>query len=250
VPSARAPVSIPTSSRAPEDPCRELGSRPSWGALRDHAGTDALLLAAGSEPRGNGRWLRWFATPGRLYRSHGRTGRLTGGSGRLTCVAHGVGSATMRYTGSDSGGSLACLLRQGRLMHLPTAWALLPAVVGETRCLTRGDDACVYTVHWHGRPRWTPAIVVAGLAIAGGGCIGAARRSTSRSPRKRRSAWPRAARPTSTPFGASSRSRAGRRLHPPARRARACPRLETGLRRSCRPHRGRLSSGPPWRWRA
>src|SRR5204862_6127297 len=87
--------------------------------------------------------------------------------GGFTCAAHGLGAATVRYVGADSGGRFACLFRQGRLMQLPTAWALPSAVVGETQCLARGDDACVYTVHWRGRPRWTPALVAAGVAIAG-----------------------------------------------------------------------------------
>jgi len=73
----------------------------------------------------------------------------------------------MRYTGADSGGRFTCLFRQGRLMHLPTVWGLSYAVVGETQCLARGEDACVYKVHWHGRPRWTPAVVAAGVTIAG-----------------------------------------------------------------------------------
>ena len=90
-------------------------------------------------------------------------GWLTGGGGRITCAAHGLGSATLRYTGADSGGRFTCLFRQGRLMHLPTAWALPPAVVVETQCRARGGDACVYKVHWHGRPRWTPAVVALSL---------------------------------------------------------------------------------------
>ena len=139
-------------------------------ALREHTGSDdALLVASGAvgEAPGRGRWLRWFATPGLLYRSRARAGWLTGGGGRITCAAHGLGSATLRYTGADAGGRFTCLFRQGRLMHLPTAWALPPAVVVETQCRARGEDACVYKVHWHGRPRWTPAVVAAGVTIAG-----------------------------------------------------------------------------------
>src|SRR5438093_5263576 len=135
-------------------------------ALREHTGSDrALLVASGAarEAPGRGRWLRWFATPGLLYRSRAWAGWLTGGGGRIACAAHGLGSATMRYTGADYRGRFTCLFRQGRLMHLPTAWALTPAVVVETQCLARGEDACVYEVHWHGRPRWTPAVVAAAV---------------------------------------------------------------------------------------
>src|SRR5213078_203645 len=137
-------------------------------ALREHTGSDdALLVASGAarEAPGRGRWLRWFATPGLLYRSRAWAGWLTGGGGRIACAAHGLGSATMRYTGADYRGRFTCLFRQGRLMHLPTVWGLPSAVVVETQCLARGEDACVYEVHWHGRPRWTPA-VVAGDRVA------------------------------------------------------------------------------------
>ena len=139
-------------------------------ALREHTGSDdALLVASGAarEAPGRGRWLRWFATPGLLYRSRAWAGWLTGGGGRIACAAHGLGSATMRYTGADYRGRFTCLFRQGRLMHLPTVWGLPSAVVEETQCLARGEDACVYQVHWHGRPRWTPAVVAAGVTIAG-----------------------------------------------------------------------------------
>jgi len=137
-------------------------------ALREHTGSDdALLVASGAarEAPGRGRWLRWFATPGLLYRSRAWAGWLTGGGGRIACAAHGLGSATMRYTGADYRGRFTCLFRQGRLMHLPTVWGLPSAVVEETQCLARGEDACVYEVHWHGRPRWTPAVVAAGVTI-------------------------------------------------------------------------------------
>src|SRR5438876_2228786 len=139
-------------------------------ALREHTGSDdALLVASGAarEAPGRGRWVRWFATPGLLYRSRAWAGWLTGGGGRIACAAHGLGSATMRYTGADYRGRFTCLFRQGRLMHLPTVWGLPSAVVEETQCLARGEDACVYEVHWHGRPRWTPAVVAAGVTIAG-----------------------------------------------------------------------------------
>ena len=139
-------------------------------ALRKHTGSDDALLVASSavgEAPERARWLRWFATPGALYRSRDWAGWVTGAAGQITCTAHGLGSATMRYTGDDSRGRFACLFRQGRLVHLPTVWALPSAVVGETQCLARGEDACVYTVHWHGRPRWTPAIVAAGVTMAG-----------------------------------------------------------------------------------
>jgi hypothetical protein len=137
-------------------------------ALRDHVESDdaflALICATGDAPRG-ATWLPWFATPGVLYRSRARAGWITGGTGSITCTAHGIGSATMRYTGADGGGRFACLFRQARVMHLPTALALPPAIVRETQCLARGDVACTYTVHWQGRPRWTPAIVAAALAM-------------------------------------------------------------------------------------
>ena len=137
-------------------------------ALRDHLESDdaflALLGTTDDVGRGS-RWLRWFATPRALYRLRARGGSITGGTGSITCTGRGLCSATMRYVGTAT--RFACLFRQARLMHVPTAFALPPAVVRQTECLARGDDACAYTVHWHGRPHFTPAIVAAVLTIAG-----------------------------------------------------------------------------------
>ena len=137
-------------------------------ALRDQLESDdaflGLLGTTDDVPRG-APWLRWFATPGFLYRSRARGEWITGGTGSITCTGRGLCSATMRYAGT--GGRFACLFRQARLMHLPTALALPPGIVRQTECLARGDDACAYTVHWHGRPRLIPAIVAAGLTVAG-----------------------------------------------------------------------------------
>src|SRR5256712_10195875 len=96
-------------------------------ALREHTGSDdALLVASGAvgEASGRGRWLRWFATPGLLYRSRARAGWLTGGGGRMTCAAHGLGSAAMRHKGADSGGGLPFLLPPGPAEALPAALGL------------------------------------------------------------------------------------------------------------------------------
>src|SRR2546425_10692466 len=137
-------------------------------ALREHTGSDdALLVASGAvgEAPGRGRWLRWFATPGLLYRSRARAGWLTGGGGRITCAAHGLGSATLRCTGADAGGRFTCLFRQGRLMHLPTAWALPPPVVVETPWRARGEGACGYEGHWQGPPRGDAAGPGAGVKV-------------------------------------------------------------------------------------
>src|SRR2546428_14190309 len=104
-------------------------------ALREHTGSDdALLVASGAvgEAPGRGRWLRWFATPGLLYRSRARAGWLTGGGGRITCAAHGLGSATLRYTGADSGGRFTFPFPPGPPMPLPTPRGLPPPPVGGT----------------------------------------------------------------------------------------------------------------------
>src|SRR2546422_2282653 len=53
-------------------------------ALREHTGSDdALLVASGAvgEAPGRGRWLRWFATPGLLYRSPAGAGGAPRGGG-------------------------------------------------------------------------------------------------------------------------------------------------------------------------
>src|SRR2546428_10179133 len=98
-------------------------------ALREHTGSDdALLVASGAvgEASGRGRWLRWFATPGLLYRSRARAGWLTGGGGRITCVAHRLGSATLRYTGAHARGRLTFPFPPGPPNHLPTPPGLPP----------------------------------------------------------------------------------------------------------------------------
>jgi hypothetical protein len=134
-------------------------------ALRDCVGGDGALLAAGTagetRPAGLPRWLGWIATPGLLYR--GRAGRacVTAGAGRSAVHQRGLGAATIRYTSAQAQSRLVCLWRQARLAQRPRAWGLPPAVVHETRCLARGDDACEYVVHWQASPRWTSAIVAA-----------------------------------------------------------------------------------------
>ena len=135
----------------------------SWlSALRDRIGGDGALLAAGmaseaplAEPR---KWLQWFVTPALLYR--GRAGRnaLTAGTGRLTVRRRGLGAAIVRYATTEPQSRVVCLWRHARLAQRTRAWALPPAIVRETRCLARGDDACEYVVHWQSRPRWVMAV--------------------------------------------------------------------------------------------
>ncbi|HXJ35657.1 MAG TPA: hypothetical protein VMS22_16615 [Candidatus Eisenbacteria bacterium] len=140
-------------------------------ALRDHVGGDGALLAAGTagetRPVWPPRWLRSFATPGLLYR--GRAGRkcVTAGAGRSAVHQRRLGATTIRYASTQAQSRLVCLWRQARLAQRPRAWGLPPAVVHETRCLARGDDACEYLVHWQAQPRWTTAIGVAAATSAG-----------------------------------------------------------------------------------
>jgi hypothetical protein len=60
-----------------------------------------------------------------------------------------------------------CLWRHARLAQRTRTWGLAPAIVRELRCLTRGDDACEYVVHWQARPRWTSALVTTAATVAG-----------------------------------------------------------------------------------
>jgi hypothetical protein len=143
----------------------------SWlAALRDRIGGDGALLAAGmaseTSPTELPRWLRWLATPALLYR--GRAGRrwVTAGMGRLTVHRAGLGAATVRYTDDEPPSRVMCLWRHTRLAQRTRAWGLPPAIVRETRCLARGDDACEYVMHWQARPRWTGAVAATGATIA------------------------------------------------------------------------------------
>ena len=140
-------------------------------ALRDRLGGDGGLLAAGmaSEPPGSGtpRWIRWFVTPQVLYRTAEARRWLMAGRGRLAVRRSGPGGATITYVATDPPGRATCLLRQARLAQRTRAWRLPPAVVQELQCLSRGDDACEYVVHWQARPRWMGTVVATATVIAG-----------------------------------------------------------------------------------
>src|SRR5262245_44621829 len=139
-------------------------------AIRDQLGGDEELLgflAACGDVAWRMPWLRQLASPALLYRLHARSGGLTGGAGSIRCTSGAPGVLGLRHTGVTSGGRLLCLFRQARLMRLPTTWGLPSAIVRETACRARGEDACVYSVHWVAHPRWTSALVAAAAAFLG-----------------------------------------------------------------------------------
>ena len=141
-------------------------------ALRERVASDETLLAAalggGAPTPGRPRWLRWIATPGLLYRGRAGHAWMSAEHGRVSVRMQGLCAATIRYTaaGTGAGTHLLCLWRRARLAERPRAWGLPSAVVRETRCLGRGDEACEYVVHWHMEPRWTAAMVAAAAAVA------------------------------------------------------------------------------------
>jgi signal transduction histidine kinase len=63
---------------------------------------------------------------------------------------------------------LVCRLRKEQLAAGPTLWSLPAATIEELECQTRGDDRCVYRLHWAERAglRGTLLGVAAGLALA------------------------------------------------------------------------------------
>jgi hypothetical protein len=146
-------------------------------ALRDRIGGDGAFLAAGmtteTPPSGSPRWLRWITTPALLY--GGRAGRrwVSAGAGRISVRRRGLGGSIVRYVGDEPQSRVVCLWRQARLARRTCAWALPPAVVHETRCLARGDDACEYTVHWQAHPRWTGVVAATVATITGLGWLSA-----------------------------------------------------------------------------
>src|SRR5262249_41963149 len=77
------------------------------------------------------------------------------------------------YVGDEPQTRVMCLWRQTRLAQRTRAWALPPAIVHETRCLARGDDACEYAVHWQAHPRWTGVTAAMVMTIASLGWLAA-----------------------------------------------------------------------------
>jgi len=72
------------------------------------------------------------------------------------------------------GEALLCATRRGDLASLPRIWGLPSAVVGHPKCVTRGDDACVYEVTWSPARRHVNAVTGALAAfVASGAIVGA-----------------------------------------------------------------------------
>jgi signal transduction histidine kinase len=71
----------------------------------------------------------------------------------------GHGRACVRYETKRKESRLMCLSRQGQIEQVPTLWGMPPAHLTETRCVTRGDDACCYEVQVYEPRRWLPGLL-------------------------------------------------------------------------------------------
>jgi signal transduction histidine kinase len=117
--------------------------------------------------------LRFFSTPGELYRA---LPRLIAGANRVSAVSvesRGSGAALIRYgvqPGMRDDHRLICLCRRAQLPAFPTLWGLPRAELMEHGCLADGDDACTYELRWQDRVRpvslWL-GILIGVLAGAG-----------------------------------------------------------------------------------
>jgi signal transduction histidine kinase len=82
------------------------------------------------------------------------------------CEMLGNGRVRMRYETTRKESRLMCLSRQAQIEQVPTLWGMPPAHLSETRCVTRGDDACTYEIHVFEPRRWLPA--AAGATLGAG----------------------------------------------------------------------------------
>jgi serine/threonine-protein kinase len=69
------------------------------------------------------------------------------------------------------GEGLLCAARRGELKSLPCIWGFAAATVEHPKCLTRGDDACVYELAWETGLRHQNALVGASASLVGCGVI-------------------------------------------------------------------------------
>jgi len=77
--------------------------------------------------------------------------------------------------GADSvdvdGETLLCAARRGELASLPCIWGFEAAAILHPKCLTRGDDACVYELSWKTGRKHLHAIAGATASLLGCGII-------------------------------------------------------------------------------
>ncbi len=65
-----------------------------------------------------------------------------------------------------------CASREGELASYPRIWGLSDATVTHTKCIAKGDEACVYEVQWEAtRHRYGPPLGALGASLACGGVV-------------------------------------------------------------------------------
>lgn len=94
-----------------------------------------------------------FGSPSFTYGQQPRAAARLNKTGRLALQARRRGFARLAWVplpnAPREAKSYVCLARRTQLEHVPVAFDLAPAQVAHEQCLLRGDDACVYEVHWH-----------------------------------------------------------------------------------------------------
>jgi signal transduction histidine kinase len=96
---------------------------------------------------------------------------IEGEAASLVYRARDVSNDGASAAKSETVRAASCALRRGMLEAVPTLYGLLPAVVHESSCVARGDDACRYRVQWQ-RTTHRGFAMAAGIGAALGVGIG------------------------------------------------------------------------------
>lgn len=114
-----------------------------------------------------------FGSPLFAYRQYAPLSARVNKTGAWRCDDTRAGGATLTWTPSmeiREATDVMCRGRRVQLVLVPTMFGLSPAAVQHSRCLLRGDEACVYEISWTERPPRHHGLV----GLVGGAGIGAA----------------------------------------------------------------------------
>lgn len=121
------------------------------------------------------RMLRAASTPLEAYRYLATYADQHTRVGTFDMVELGPCSARLTYEpleddDSEQDDPLFCRARVGLLRAIPRIWGYPDAIVHESRCIAKGDDACVYEVAWPvpcQLAKWGPWMAAAGGLVSG-----------------------------------------------------------------------------------